>query len=230
VESASLRPVPLRPPGPVAPEDAAGYLAQTLPGLDDEARRALALVELAGRPRGAVAAELDLSPEAIAAALARARKALRRSMFPLSASGWCERAERLISDRLDGELSDPGRRRLEAHLGNCDRCVEHERALGQAREALVAGFVELHPAPEPEPEPEPQAPELRVVEEAPPTPPPSPQPAQPKPVQPAPVAKPSQRGATGFAWGALYALAVVLTVLSALVAILAATGAVERVF
>src|SRR5947208_2490462 len=123
METAALRPVPLRPPGPVAPEDAAGFVGHELPSLDDEARRALAFVELAGRPRGAVAAELELSDEAIAAALARARKALRRSMFPLSASGWCERAERLISDRLDGELGDPGRRRLEAHLGNCDRCV-----------------------------------------------------------------------------------------------------------
>jgi hypothetical protein len=225
VESASLRPVPLRPPGPVAPEDAAGYVAQALAALDDEARRALALVELAGRSRGAVAAELGLSPEAIAAALTRARKALRRSMFPLSASGWCERAERLISDRLDGELSDPGRRRLEVHLGNCDRCVEHERALGQAREALVARFVELHPAAEPEPESEPApAPELRVVEPAPPPPPP----ARPKQATPAPVAK--RRDASNLAWSAMYGLAALLAVLSALVAILAATGAVERVF
>jgi hypothetical protein len=223
VESASLRPVPLRPPGPVAPEDAAGYVAEALPRLDEEARRALALVELAGRPRGAVAAELGLSAEKTAAALTRARKALRRSMFPLSASGWCERAERLISDRLDGELSDPGRRRLDAHLGNCDRCVEHERALGQAREALVKRFVELHPTGEPEPEPEPTpAPELRVVE-----PPP---PEQPKRIEPPAVAKPARSRPTSLAWGTLYALSVLLAVLSAVMAVLAATGAVERVF
>jgi hypothetical protein len=216
VESASLRPVPLRPPGPVEPEDAAGHLAQALPGLDEEARRALALVELAGRPRGAVAAELGLSPEATAVALARARKALRRSMFPLSASGWCERAERLISDRLDGELSDRGRRRLEAHLGNCDRCVEHERALGQAREALVSGFVELQPETEPEPAP---PPELRVVEAELARPP-----AQAKRAQPA------ARGASGLAWTTLYALSLLFAVLSAVVAVLAATGSVERIF
>jgi putative zinc finger protein len=217
METAAVRAVPLRPPGPVAPEDAARYVADALPGLDDEAHRALALAELAGKQRAAVAAELGLSAEATAAALARARKALRRSMFPLSASGWCERAERLISDRLDGELTDRGRRRLEAHLENCDRCVEHERALGQARETLVRRFVELQPEAEPEPS---TAPELRVVE----TPP------APAPAQPARVARAHGRGASGAAWNAMYALSVLVAVLSALVAVLAATGAVERVF
>jgi hypothetical protein len=224
METAALRPVPLRPAGPVAPEEATRFVADALSALDDEARRALALVELAGRPRGAIAAELGLSGEATAAALARARKALRRSMFPLSASGWCERAERLISDRLDGELADRGGARLEAHLENCDRCVEHERALGQAREALVRRFVELHPAPETEPEP-PPAPELRVVEPAPPPPP-----AKSKPAKPAPAAKAERPAATSIAWKAMYALSVLFAVLSALVAVLAATGAVERVF
>jgi putative zinc finger protein/sigma-70-like protein len=218
--SPSLRPVPLRPPGPVAPEDALRCVTDMLPGLDEGARRALALVELGGVPRSGIAAELGLSGPALAAALARARKALRRSMFPLSASGWCERAERLISDRLDGELGEPGRARLEAHLENCDRCVEHERRLDQAREALVRRFIELHPAPEPEPEPPP--PELRVVEQAPErAAPPRPEPAK---------SKQRPAGDPNPAWKAMYALAVLLAVLTALLTVLGATGVLERVF
>ena len=66
-------------------------------------------------------------------------------MFPLSASGWCERAERLLSDRIDGALVPPGPARLDVHLRNCARCVDHERRLSQAREQLVRDFIELHP-------------------------------------------------------------------------------------
>ena len=43
------------------------------------------------------------------ARLARARKALRRTLAALPGSGWCERAERLISDRIDGALADARR-------------------------------------------------------------------------------------------------------------------------
>src|SRR4051812_35192172 len=77
--------------------------------------------------------------------LYEARKALRRSIFPLSASGWCERAERLLSDRIDGALVPPGPARLDVHLRNCERCVDHERRLSQAREKLVRQFIDLHP-------------------------------------------------------------------------------------
>ena len=76
-------------------------------------------------------------------ALARGRKVLRRSRCELAGSGWCERAERMISDRLDGELASPARERLDAHLRNCPRCVEHELRLTQAIDALVDGM----PAP-----------------------------------------------------------------------------------
>src|SRR5688500_6012098 len=110
----------------------------------------------------------------LADAVARARKALRRAAFPLPGSGWCERAERLLSDELDGALSDPTPRRLAAHLANCDRCVEHECRLWQARDHLVLSFEADHtpePAPTPEiadePDPEPVEipdPELRLVE------------------------------------------------------------------
>ena len=63
-----------------------------------------------------------------------ARTALRRSVRPLEGSGWCRQAEALVSDRLDGALDEAGAARLDVHLRNCPRCVEHERRLIQAPE------------------------------------------------------------------------------------------------
>lgn len=140
MERAPLRPVPTRPAGPVDPAVAIRHVGRWLPDLDEEAVRALALVEIAGRPRS------DLEGDA-GAVLARARKALRRSTGPLPGSGWCERAERLISDRIDGALEAPGPTRLEAHLANCPRCVEHDLRLAQAADALLRAFAEAHPTP-----------------------------------------------------------------------------------
>jgi Putative zinc-finger len=134
-------------------------VGERLPKLEPLPRDALALVTLAGRSREEAAARLELEPEAFAAMLARGRKELRRSLHPLSGSGWCERAERLISDRLDGALDELGSARLGVHLPNCPRCVEHERRLVQAIDALVAG-VAGDPAPAPQAAPAP----LRLAE------------------------------------------------------------------
>ena len=99
-----------------APSRAAGgcdrAVAERLPELGARERSALALVDLAGRSR--VDAAREVAPRAaarLAEALARARKELRRTLEPLAAGGWCERAERLISDRLDGALAGTRRRR-----------------------------------------------------------------------------------------------------------------------
>jgi Putative zinc-finger len=138
MDHAPLRPVPTRLTGPVHPGAAARAVVAALPELDTRASRALALVALAGRPRPEVTGELGIGSDELGEALARGRKALRRSLQPLSGSGWCERAERLISDRLDGELAERGAARLDVHLRNCPRCVEHERRLVQATDALMA--------------------------------------------------------------------------------------------
>src|SRR3954447_20864301 len=98
LEQATLRPVPLRPVGPVDPAEAFAHVAGALPDLAEDAARALALIEIAGRTRDKAGAEMDVSADLLAELLYSARKALRRSLFPLSASGWCERAERLLSD------------------------------------------------------------------------------------------------------------------------------------
>ena len=145
VEQATLRPVPLRPAGPVDPAEAFAHVRGALPDLSEDAARALALIELAGRTRDKAVEEMQVSADALRELLYASRKALRRSLFPLSASGWCERAERLLSDRVDGMLAPPGPARLDVHLRNCERCVDHERRLSQAREKLVREFIDAHP-------------------------------------------------------------------------------------
>jgi hypothetical protein len=212
-----LRPVPSRPPGPVDPVEAARHVRDTLPGLDEPACRALALSALVGRSREEIGGEVELAGDEPAEALARGRKALRRSLFPLAGSGWCERAERLISDRLDGELAPPGPARLEVHLNNCSRCVEHERRLAQAIDSLVAGFVERHsvPVPEPEPQPEPDEPTpLRIVE------PPSEEKKAPVPVE----LTPRGLAAGALAWHALFALALLLAVAAVVIGVVGVLG------
>ena len=81
-----------------------------------------------------------MSGDELGRLLAAARKELRQTVVTLGGSGWCERAEGLISDRLDGVLAGTDVRRLDVHLRNCSRCVEHERRLVQATDALVIGL------------------------------------------------------------------------------------------
>jgi hypothetical protein len=140
MEHAPLRPVPARPAGPVDPAAALREVGGWLPTLSPLAARALALVVLCERPRAWVADSLGVSEGELGELLAEARKELRQTIVVLGGSGWCERAERLISDRLDGGLADRDVRRLDVHLRNCTRCVEHERRLVQATDALVGGL------------------------------------------------------------------------------------------
>jgi hypothetical protein len=137
IARAPLRPVPGQPAEPVTDASAVALVAAALPSLPEPDRTALALVALAGTPRGHVARRLGLDEADLSETLARARKELRRSVASLGGSGWCERSERMISDRIDGALADGDVRRLDVHLRNCPRCVEHERRLVQATDALV---------------------------------------------------------------------------------------------
>ncbi len=146
-----LRPVPSRPPGPVDPAEAARHVTARLPALDAPAVAALSIVALVGGDRAQAGAQSGLAGEELAVALARGRKELRRALQPLPGSGWCERAERLLSDRLDDALDERGHARLDVHLANCERCVDHERRLGQAQNALVAGYMTDRRAGEPLP-------------------------------------------------------------------------------
>ncbi len=191
-----LRPVPSRPPGPVDPAEALTFVASALPAVDSEAKTAFSLVVLGGQDRSAVP---ELSPAEVSAALARARKAIRRAAVSLPGSGWCERAERLVSDRLDDCLDDT--RLLDAHLSNCERCVEHERRLVMAQNALVESFVSAPPEPAVS-----EPPELTLVE--------------PEAV----AAQREPRSLAGVGWGALVVLAVLFTLAAIALAIAGAFG------
>jgi hypothetical protein len=147
MERAPLRPVPARPAGPVDPAAAVREVVAALPELAPIEARALALVALADRPRPQVAGVLGIEEQELGALLAAARKELRQTITPLGGSGWCERAEGLISDRLDGVVLERDARRLDVHLRNCPRCVEHERRLVQATDALLAGVAPLASRP-----------------------------------------------------------------------------------
>jgi hypothetical protein len=137
-----------------------------VPALTPLETRAFALVALADRPRPQVAELLGIEPQEIGTLLATARKELRQTITPLAGSGWCERAESLISDRLDGAVPERDARRLDVHLRNCPRCVEHERRLVQATDALLAGVAPLAPRPGPALPPTELAPtELEAVPE-----------------------------------------------------------------
>jgi Putative zinc-finger len=190
MEGTPLRSVPARLPGPVDPEHALAVVERVLPELRPEAQRALALVELVERPRAEVG---DVGP-----LLAEGRKALRRTVAQLPADGWCERAERLISDRLDGALSPAGEARLEAHLRGCERCEAHERGLAQAHDRLVIAYLDAYP---PAPSAAPPLAELRVVE---------------------PIT-----GDRARAWHAAFVVGILLAVAVVVLALLAVTGAVH---
>ncbi|TML07186.1 MAG: zf-HC2 domain-containing protein [Actinobacteria bacterium] len=151
------------------PDRAEQQIFAALPQLDAVPRRGLALA-LAGVPRAGIASELGLSGAALSEQLARGRKALRRTRVELASGGRCERAERALSDRLDGVLSDLDGRFLGAHLARCSRCRIHEAELTAALEELEAAF-----AAPPAEQPAPTRARLRVV-------PPAPQlPAAPEP-------------------------------------------------
>jgi Putative zinc-finger len=220
MERPSLRPVPSRPAGPADPADAARHVKAQLPALDAESAAALGAVALAGRSRAEAAEAAGLPADDLAEALARGRKALRRSLKPLAGSGWCERAERLISDRLDGELTSPGTERLEVHLRNCDRCVEHERRLVQATDSLVASFGRAHPVTAPGPARAAARPaRLAVVE-----------PGRPAPISVRPYGEPvtlpvtAKQRAVAATWHLLFAVAIVLAVISVALAVLGVLG------
>jgi Putative zinc-finger len=211
MERAPLRPVPGRPSGPIPDAAAVTMVATALPGLAERERTALALVALAGTARPAVAQRLGIEEAELSRSLARGRKELRRTVAALPGSGWCERAEGLISDRIDGALAERDEARLDVHLRNCPRCVEHERRLVQATDALMAGVA-----------PAPRAPELaKPVAKS--------ELATIKPIAPDPTPTPTKRAATELAsavgWNVLIVFAVVLALAALAIALAGALGA-----
>jgi hypothetical protein len=243
MEHAPLRPVPARPAGPVDPAAAIREVTSALPALEPLEVRALALVALAVRPRPEVAGVLGIEERELGALLAAARKELRQTITPLSGGGWCERAEGLISDRLDGALREPDTRRLDVHLRNCPRCVEHERRLVQATDALLAGVAPGTTRPGPALAPAALAPvedgilEDEALAEGAPVaagPPVGAAAAEPAPptadqiavaVELLVTARTRRQLATAVTWNAMVALAVILTIASIAVIVAGILGA-----
>ena len=232
MEHAPLRPIPARPAGPVDPGAALALVRASIPELEERCARALALVALAGRPRSEAAIRLELGEEELGLELARARKELRRGVLALTGRGWCERAEHLVSDRLDGALTKTGSARLDVHLRNCPRCVEHERRLVQATDVLVAA---LPAAPEPTPAPTPVPSAQPAPAPVPlPTPARSPEPVGSPPSAPAAAAHPQptplpprSRGqaARAAGWYVLFAIAVILALAAICLTVAGVLGA-----
>ena len=232
MEHAPLRPVPARPAGPIDPVRALREVGAWLPALSPLAARSFALVVLAERPRPEVAVSLEVSEAELAALLAGARKELRQTVASLGGSGWCERAEGLISDRLDGALAEGDVRRLDVHLRNCPRCVEHERRLVQATDALVSALGGAPRTPVP-------TPPVEAVPEAAPAPVPIPAPV---PTAPAPATPPSdevvaaaaevlvaartrRQIAAAVVWNSMIAVAILLTIVTIALTIAGILGA-----
>ena len=138
-----------RQPAAALADRAERHVFESVPGLPAIERRALALIELAGVSVAAAATELGVDEASVRAAVAVARKALRRTLAPLAAGSRCERGERLVSDRLDAALDWRERRWLEIHLARCPRCIEHVELLDTARADLRQAFVAEPPTVEP---------------------------------------------------------------------------------
>jgi hypothetical protein len=143
------------------------------------------------------------------------------------------------------------------HLRNCERCVEHERRLAQARERLVRAFIESHPESAAGPAERPRTTELRVVEtavaEEPPAETPEPEPEDPPiertvaPAEPAdatpseddaesadPLVPPDEetaarRSPTTIVWNGLMVISIGLAGFALIVTLLALAG-VQRIF
>jgi Putative zinc-finger len=220
MERAPLRPVPDRPAGPVSEPEAVARVSAALPGLGEHERVALALAAVAGTERGQIALRLGLDQPELSEVLAHARKQLRRTVAQLSGSGWCERAEALISDRIDDALAERDEPRLNAHLRNCPRCVEHERRLVQATDALLEGVAPAPSAPALAAPPVPAQPDLapaRPAAEA--------LPARSEEAEAAPESRSWLDLVSAVGWNVLLAVAIVLALAALALALAGALGA-----
>ncbi|MEA2409520.1 MAG: hypothetical protein QOC77_81, partial [Thermoleophilaceae bacterium] len=116
------------PEGPSAAD-----ITRALRSLPFNQRSAIVMRELEGRRQSEIAAALGLSESAVEALLFRARRAMREQ---LEASITCGEAERAVSRQLDRSLPAAERRRLRAHLRECEECASFARQTRAQRGAL----------------------------------------------------------------------------------------------
>jgi RNA polymerase sigma factor (sigma-70 family) len=131
------RDVPTLEPGDDGPS--IEELVRALQRIPDQQREALVLRELEGRSYREIAAILDCSVTALETLLFRARRSLAEELENLVT---CDRAERALSQQLDGRLGRKERRRLVAHLQECPSCAR-VASLGIGRRRAFKGLALL---------------------------------------------------------------------------------------
>lgn len=108
-------------------------LLGALAGIPASQREALVMREFEGRSYAEIAEILGVTTSALETLLFRARRSLADELENLVT---CERAEQDVSRLLDGRLSRKERRRLQAHLGECQTCARFELVQRRQRRAL----------------------------------------------------------------------------------------------
>src|SRR3954453_23981687 len=134
-------------PRPVAtPRDRAErHVFERVPELGAVERRVLALLELCEFDLPAVAGDVGLAGAELELAVARGRKALRRTVGPLASGARCERAELLLA----GVPGRAERKWLGIHLARCPRGEAHlamlARGFGEPRLSFADPPVAVRP-------------------------------------------------------------------------------------
>jgi RNA polymerase sigma factor (sigma-70 family) len=141
-QAARPREVELDRDAPAAAPDDEGPslddLVRALQRIPPTQREALVLRELEGRSYKEIAAILDVTPGALEGLIFRARRSVAEELENLVT---CDRAELALSKRLDGRLGLKERRRLSAHLAECESCARvaaSSRGRRRAFKALAA--------------------------------------------------------------------------------------------
>src|SRR3990170_4696552 len=129
-------------PPPDEESPALADVVRALQRIPHSQREAIVMRELEGRSYREIAEILGLSTSALETLLFRARRSLSEELEHLVT---CDRAELAVSRQLDGRLSRKERRRLEAHLGECQACARF--AAGQRRHRKAIRGLAVLPLP-----------------------------------------------------------------------------------
>ena len=121
--------------GPQPDEDspALADVVRALQRIPHSQREAIVMRELEGRSYREIAEILGLSTSALETLLFRARRSLAEELEQLVT---CDSAELAVSRQLDGKLSRKERRRLDAHLSECQACARFSAGQQRHRKAI----------------------------------------------------------------------------------------------
>ena len=129
-------------PQPDEESPALADVVRALQRIPQSQREALVMRELEGRSYREIAEILGLTASALETLLFRARRSLSEELEQLVT---CDRAELAVSRQLDDRLSRKERRRLDAHLSECQACARF--AAGQRRHRKAIRGLAVLPLP-----------------------------------------------------------------------------------